>query len=252
MAKVYSIEKVKNLFGKVSLADQYKLEIKVNTEIQRFINNNFNETSREGIKTGPDGIYNGSSDAASFGGLDEKVSVMCRAAQIPGISLEYETLIGARQGVPEIFPTYRKNTAIDCTFYVDKDHDVLRFFYRWLNMINPIVKSTGGVSINAPGVTAGTRGNIGSGISNRSNFYQMKFKDSYVCDISLTKFERDSFGLNNRWNPYNSQNQSTVNGLEYTFYRAFPVDISSIPVSYDTTDVLQVNVTFEYERCSIS
>lgn len=250
MAKVYSIEKVKNLFTKVSLSDQYKLEIKIDDRISPYINNKI--SGETGIPVGPDDIYN-RGDGSSFGGLDEKVSVMCRATQIPGVSIDYETLIGARQGIAEIFPTYRKYTALDCTFYVDKDHDVLRFFNRWMNMINPIIKSNGDVETPA-GFSRNQKGTSeGLGISNRANFYQINYKDNYVTDITLTKFEKDSFGnQSNRWRPNRNNDTQEVDGLTYTFYRAFPVDIIATPLSYDGPDIFQVSVTFEYERYSVS
>ena len=250
MAKVYSIERIKNLFGKVSLTNNYKLEIKVNPDVRDYINNNFPADKQREIKTGPDGIYT-RSDAGGFGGLDEKVSILCATTQIPGLSLEFETLNGARQGISEIFPSYRSYTAFDCTFIVDKDHDVLRFFNRWMNMINPIIQSSGPVSTspferNQPGVTRG------SGISDRSNFYRMAHKDTYVCDINLTKFEKDSFGPSNKWRPSEANTSRTVDGLTYTFYRAFPVEIIPTPISYESPNVLQVSITFEYDRYSVS
>lgn len=248
MAKVYSIERVKNLFGKVSLTNNYKLEIKVNSNIRDYINNNFPQNNE--IKTGPDNIYN-RGDASSFGGLDEKVSILCATTQVPGLSLEFETLNGARQGISEIFPSYRSYTAFDCTFIVDKEHDVLRFFNRWMNMINPIIQSSGPVSTspferNQSGVTQGT------GINDRSNFYRMSYKDTYVCDINLTKFEKDSFGLDNKWRPSETNTARNANGLTYTFHRAFPVEIVPTPISYESPNILQVSVTFEYDRYSVS
>jgi hypothetical protein len=248
MAKVYSIEKVKNLFTKVSLTDQYKLEIDVNSNIIQYVDN---KSPSNVITDGPRDISQ-RGDAASFSGLNEKVSVMCRAAQIPGTSLEYETLIGARQGLSEIFPTYRKNLAIDCTFYVDKDHDVVRFFQRWFNLINPVIQSDGPTTISVPGVENRTGISNGIGVGNQANFYRMNYKDDYQTTITLTKFEKDSFGESNRWRPNNTKGTYNVEGLKYTFYRAFPVDISSVPVSYDTADILQISVTFEYERYSVA
>ena len=37
MARIYSIERAKNLFTKVSIADQYKLEIDVTQNIRNYI-----------------------------------------------------------------------------------------------------------------------------------------------------------------------------------------------------------------------
>lgn len=250
MAIVYSIEKVKNLFTKVSLTDQYKLEIQVNDNVKKYINNSINSN---GIATGPNDIY-GRGDASLVGGLNEKVGLMCRATQIPGLSLDKTPLIGARQGITETFPSFRRYTPLDCTFYVDNDHDVIRFFNRWMQAISPIVKDSGQLTSTGTSPREEFGVSRGLGISNPANFYRMNYKDDYVCNLSLTKFEKNSIGKgNNRYRPYNAKdNEEVRDGLVYTFYRAYPLDIVSFPISYDSPNVLQITVSFEYERFSVS
>ena len=36
--------------------------------------------------------------------------------------------------------------------------------------------------------------------------------------------------------------------MKYTFFGMFPVNVSSVPVQYGNSDVLRMNVTFNYER----
>jgi hypothetical protein len=36
--------------------------------------------------------------------------------------------------------------------------------------------------------------------------------------------------------------------LEYKFFKLFPKNLTSIPVSYGTSDILKVSASFEYER----
>ena len=56
--------------------------------------------------------------------------------------------------------------------------------------------------------------------------------NGYKCDkIKIIKFE-----------------PSHGKELEYTFYGAFPINFSSTPVQYGSSDVLRANVTFNYER----
>lgn len=234
MARVYSIEKVKNLFTKVSLSNQYKLEINIGENLKNSING--------------DGIYL-RGDSQSFGGLNEKVSVMCRATELPGQSLETVPLYGSRQGVFEIFPTTRRFTALNCTFYLDKDHDVLRFFERWMNYINPLVIPTEGIAANNIREINTIRG---ASTSDAASFFRMKHKDKYATTITLTKFEKDSIGNDDRFRPKSADLQETANGLTYTFYRAFPREITSSPISYDNADVVQFSVLFEYERFRVS
>lgn len=232
MARVYSIEKVKNLFTKVSLTNQYKLEIAAPPPLK----------SKDFFTRG---------DSNTFGGLDEKISIMCRSAELSGQSLETITIYGARQGVFESFPTSRRFPPLNCTFYVDKDHDVLRFFSEWMEYINPLQFSSGPIESTTPGFPVSTARGTGDGES--SNFYKMQYKDNYFApSLTITKFEKDSIGGDDRFRPRRSEEIQEAKGLVYKFYRAFPREIVSTPVTYDNADVLQLTIVFEYERLKIS
>ena len=62
----------------------------------------------------------------------------------------------------------------------------------------------------------------------------MRYPDSYKCQtITITKFER---------------NLNSGNTLKYSFINAFPKTISAVPVSYGNSDILKVNVSFNYDR----
>ena len=68
--------------------------------------------------------------------------------------------------------------------------------------------------------------------SKRRYYYRMRYPSKYKCDkTKIIKFDRDH-----------------KKELEYTFIGLFPKNLSSIPVSYGTSDILKVNVAFEYER----
>ena len=63
--------------------------------------------------------------------------------------------------------------------------------------------------------------------------YTMNYPDEYIANqgLKVRKFERD----------YKQQ-------LEYEFIRSFPKNISSMPVSYDSSDLLKVSVSMSYIR----
>ena len=73
-------------------------------------------------------------------------------------------------------------------------------------------------------------------------YYRMKFPKKYKSSIEITKFEK------------NLMSQDPVRGrtrpLTYTFIDAFPRTISSIPVTYDASDLLKCTVSFSYTRYS--
>ena len=60
----------------------------------------------------------------------------------------------------------------------------------------------------------------------------MRYPEEYYGDIAITKYERD----------YNH------NMLKYNFIGAYPISVSSIPVSYDASDLLKCTVSFSYIR----
>ena len=72
--------------------------------------------------------------------------------------------------------------------------------------------------------------------------YRMKFPAKYKGGLEITKFEKNLFS------------QDPVRGrtrpLTYTFIDAFPRSISSMPVTYDASDLLKCTVSFSYTRYS--
>ena len=68
-------------------------------------------------------------------------------------------------------------------------------------------------------------------------FYRMKFPNTYKGPLEITKFEKNS-----------DQKQGAVKPLTYKFVNCFPVAISSMPVTYDASDLLKCNISFAYSR----
>ena len=62
--------------------------------------------------------------------------------------------------------------------------------------------------------------------------YRMRFPNEYYGGIAITKYERD----------YNN------NVLRYNFVNAYPISVSSMPVTYDSSDLLKCTVSFSYVR----
>ena len=72
----------------------------------------------------------------------------------------------------------------------------------------------------------------------RDNYaYRMKFPNTYKGPLEITKFEKNS-----------NQKLGAVKPLTYKFVNAFPLAISSMPVTYDASDLLKCNVSFAYSR----
>ena len=142
-----------------------------------------------------------------------KIQLMCSEASLPGSSLATHQIDNDFHGVTERH-AYRRlyDDRLDLTFYVDaKNYLPIKFFEDWISYI--------------------TNENKRDARSN-SYTYRMKYPDTYtVAGLKVTKFEKD----------YRQ-------ALTYQFIKSFPIQITSMPVSYDGSDLLKCSVAMTYIR----
>lgn len=151
----------------------------------------------------------------------EMINLSCCEASLPGSSLATHEVTNDYHGVTEKM-AYRRiyDDSIDLTFYVDYEYKVIEFLNGWMNYVV------------GEGSTFSTES-----YKDPTTFYRMNYPVDYKTDIYITKFEKD-FGLKG------SKNST----LKYQFIRAFPTNLMSIPVSYESSDLLKVTVSFSYLR----
>ena len=144
----------------------------------------------------------------------DQVYLECCDASLPGSSLATFDINNDFHGVTER-RAYRRmfDDRIDLTFYVDaKNYSPIRLFEDWI----------GGIM----------NGNGDEDLLEKSNhYYTAKYPTEYRRPLSIVKFERD----------YNSQ-------LIYNFVDAYPINIGSMPVSYEGSSLLKCTVGFTYLR----
>jgi hypothetical protein len=162
----------------------------------------------------------------------DRLSLACSEASLPGSSLATIDIDNDFPGVSEKH-AYRRlyDDRADFTFYVDaEEYYVIRFFESWIGYC---------VDEQYDDIE-------------KSNYsYRVNYPDLYKTDeLSITKFERDY----NNYSPAASKNKinTTSNvSLKYKFIGAYPISISSMPVSYDTSQLLKCTVSFFYQRYRI-
>jgi len=142
----------------------------------------------------------------------ELLTLSCSEASLPGSSLATHEINNDFTGVTERH-VYRRqyDDRIDFTFYVDHDYKVIKFFETWMSWI------------------------VGEDqFQNQSNnnfSYRVKFPEDYKTDIYIQKFEKDF-----------------TSAVEYAFIGAYPISITSMPVSYDSSQLLKCTVSMSYVR----
>jgi len=141
----------------------------------------------------------------------ENAGLLCSSASLPGSSLGTADIVGDVTGVTEKMAHTRMFTAIDLTFYVDKEYKMIKFLEHWIEFIAS-----------------------GSGVLNteKGYFFRMKYPIDYKSDkVQVLKFDRDY-----------------RNEIEYNFYGLFPISMYSPTIAYNDSQVLTVTASFNYER----
>jgi hypothetical protein len=154
----------------------------------------------------------------------DKLSLACSEASLPGSTLATHDITNDFTGVSEKH-AYRRlyDDRADFSFYVDaEDYYPIRFFESWI-----------GYAVNEQ------YGENGSLIKKRNYNYRVNYSKSYTTDaLSITKFERS----------YGTKELKGSASLTYNFVKAFPISINSMPVSYDSSQLLKCTVSFTYIR----
>ena len=156
------------------------------------------------------------------GGDQENLNLYCTEASLPGSSIATFEQTSDRTGVTERHAHRRVfDDRIDFTFYVESNkYLTISFFEAWMDYI------TG----------------AGDGIGDQEAdeyYYRMNYPDDYTCSgMKITKFERDS--------------SKTGSRLTYNFVKAFPISINSMPISYDSSQLLKCTVSMTYIRYTIT
>ena len=209
----YKMSEVVNKLLRPSLTSQYHVDITVPGEVTKFL---------ESV---------GRLGSGGVAAIKDLVTLSCTEASLPGSSLATHEANSDYTGVSEKM-AYRRlyDDRIDFTFYVDYDYSIIEVFEGWMNYIvgegvKTEVKVAGGANI--------TVGLDRSAYIKSNAFYRMTYPELYKTpELYVTKFERDYSGKR----------------MVYQFIDAFPISINSMPVSYDSSQLLKCTVSFSYTR----
>ena len=163
-----------------------------------------------------------------YAGLQEQLNLMCSEATLPGSNLATFEINDNFHGVTERH-AYRRiyDDRIDLTFYVNADNYMpIRYFEIWMKYIAGESLSPGG-------------GMLGS--KDPSYFYRVRYPKDYMCKqgLQVIKFERTGDTKNERY---------ISKPLIYEFINSYPISITSMPVSYDSSSLLKCTVSLSYIR----
>ncbi len=183
----------------------------------------------------------------------ENLNLMCSEASLPGSSLATFEINSDFTGVTERH-AYRRvyDDRIDLTFYVNagdysgtekrtsiSSYLPIRFFETWIKFI---------VDESEASQTDKDAGSVDG-----NYFYRVRYPEQYNrANITITKFERSSAKSVNTTDYQANYGNYTGNPLVYKFINCYPISISSMPVSYDSSSLLKCTVSMTYTRYLLS
>ena len=156
--------------------------------------------------------------------VQRNINLYCSEASLPGSSLALIDVASDRTGVTERHAHRRVfDDRIDFTFYVDgNNYLAIKFFESWIDFISGAATSDDNEQ------------------ETETYHYRMNYVDDYSCSgLKITKFESDTY-------------TKTGNSLTYNFIKAFPIAINSMPVSYDSSQLLKCTVSMTYIRYTLT
>lgn len=159
----------------------------------------------------------------------DKLNLLCSEASLPGSNLATLELTNDYTGVTERH-AYRRvyDDRIDLTFYVDAENYLpIRVFETWIKYIAQEASDT----------PQQEKGNITS--RDENYFYRFQYVDDYRANkLSVIKFEKSTLGAKG----------NLASTLQYDFIKTYPISVSSMPVSYESSSLLKCMVSMTYIR----
>jgi hypothetical protein len=221
---------VSELFGKLSVTSQFKVTLFLgDTYPTKDSDSDINAWLVTcGVLGG--NLFNQNSYLNSL-----RYDFMCNETTLPGVSLSMLEETGSRQGIVERFPNRRDFPEITMTFYVDAQYGIIRLFEEWMNFINPLYSTRGRL------VSGNPRGGVGQ--FGDDQFFRFRYPNTYKRDLAITKFERDIFV-----DSATRDVRRTPSMLTYKFIRAFPTNLTALPVTYEGSTITKTTVSFSYDR----
>ena len=176
-------------------------------------------------------------EGINYTAIGDELELMCTSASLPGNGMMTHDVTNDYAGVSEKMAYRRTYDAnLDLTFYVNRKYDAVEFFDAWIDYITGNMHET---RFKSPYVG-----------------YRMKWPKDYKTNIFLTKFEKDTYAQMTTGQVSGMGQQQVINQdvfndiphLHYTFVNAFPINVASMPVQYESSDLLKLTVSFSYIR----
>ena len=195
--------------------------VSMNTLKSRILNPAFTSVYSVLIQA-PNAVAGGEGGSSATGLDRELFELTCIEASLPGSSIATVETNRDYHGIVERHAYSRLfDETIELTFLVtlDSNYRQIRFFDYWMKYII--------------GENNFTDKQLGNKVVQRA-----KYPDTYKTGMKIAKYEKD----------LGSGKSAGTNAIVYNFVDIFPKSMNSIPITYESTQLLKVTVSLCYTR----
>ena len=154
---------------------------------------------------------------------NDLVEIFCEEAQLPNSNTATGTQTGLITGLGSVdYPHTRVFTEFSLTFMLDANLNILKSLNNWYYDI------IGGSENNTT--------DIGSNPLASNRVMRVRYRDTYVGDIHISKTEAGKESATER------------KPITYVMEKAWPYQIDAIPLQFGSSQITKVTAQFKYER----
>ena len=154
---------------------------------------------------------------------NDLVEIFCEEAQLPNSNTATGTQTGLITGLGSVdYPHTRVFTEFSLTFMLDANLNILKSLNNWYYDI------IGGSDNNTT--------EIGSNPLASNRVMRVRYRDTYVGDIHITKAESGKDSAIDR------------KPITYVMEKSWPYQIDAVPLQFGSSQVTKVTANFKYER----
>ena len=225
----FNVQKIKSAIGAGGVLQNNKYDVKIFFPLGSPMGGSFLNliTGQSKVGFASDGQLTAQSK------VTEDLSYRCVNATLPGLNIRTSDVSRWGFGLQEKMPINASYNDCSLDFVCDRYGSAFKFWYSWMNYI---FSSNGEETNNIVDRIFG-QGNVISELFGTSRqFYTSEFKDNYAATVVITLYDA-----------------SGNKAVDYYLYKAFPIGLNDINLSWgNTNELVKIGVKMTFREAAIN
>lgn len=225
----FDVQKIKSAIGKGGVLQNNKYDVKIFFPLGSPMGGSFLNliTGQSKIGLASDGQLTAQSQ------VTQDLSYRCVSATLPGLNLRTTDNSRWGFGLQEKMPVNAAYNDCGLDFICDRYGSAYKFWYSWINYI---FSANGEETNNVVDRLLGPNNFLSQLFGTSRQFYTSEYKDNYAATVVITVYDT-----------------SGNKAIDYYLYKAFPIALNDINLSWGTTnELMKIGVKLTFRETSIN